>query len=127
MARKKTKLAHPQIVHDFATSLRAARKKRGLSQLDLATAAQINAAYLGKLERAEAAPGLDMVGRLAEALKIPAAKLIVHQPEGSALPSAKTHARRKFEQLLSRDDASVVDSLANILSLLDNALARRND
>jgi transcriptional regulator with XRE-family HTH domain len=127
MTRKKTKLQHPQIVKDFAQKLRQARKRKGLSQQDLANAAHVNAAYLGKLERAEAAPGLDMVGRLADALKLPAAKLVIHQPEGSALSSTKVQARRKFEQVLSRDDAPVLEALTSILALLDNALARRND
>jgi transcriptional regulator with XRE-family HTH domain len=55
----------------FAATLRAWRRRRGLSQMALAARAGISLRHLGFLEVARAAPSRDMVMRLAAALDIP--------------------------------------------------------
>jgi len=55
----------------FASTLRAWRRRRGLSQMALAARAGISPRHLGFLEVARAAPSRDMVMRLAAALYIP--------------------------------------------------------
>jgi transcriptional regulator with XRE-family HTH domain len=55
----------------FAATLRAWRRRRGLSQLALAARAGISARHLGFLEVARAAPSRDMVMRLVAALDVP--------------------------------------------------------
>ncbi|MBA2704012.1 MAG: helix-turn-helix transcriptional regulator, partial [Blastocatellia bacterium] len=68
MAQKK--ITHEQIVGIVADKLRDARKQRGMSQQDLAHAAHMPVTYLGKLERAESAPTIDMLARISKALGI---------------------------------------------------------
>ena len=55
----------------FAATLRAWRRRRGLSQMALAARAGISSRHLGFLEVARAAPSRDMVMRLAAALDMP--------------------------------------------------------
>ncbi len=61
-------MAHRQ---DFAASLRLWRRKRGLSQLELAGRAGISQRHLSFLELGRASPSRDMVVRLAIALDVP--------------------------------------------------------
>jgi transcriptional regulator with XRE-family HTH domain len=57
--------------HDFAASLRWWRRKRSLSQLDLAGRTEISQRHLSFLELGRASPSRDMVIRLAIALDVP--------------------------------------------------------
>jgi transcriptional regulator with XRE-family HTH domain len=125
MARKKTIKQDP-VVAEFACRLRAARTKLGLSQQELAFQAHVNVGYMGKLERGEAAPGLDMVARLARALGIGPGDLVGGERETSPLPVLKAQIQRKTNQLLSRDDVPALQALSVLLGHVDNSLARRN-
>jgi transcriptional regulator with XRE-family HTH domain len=57
--------------HNFASSLRAWRRQRGLSQLDLAGRTHISQRHLSFMELGRAAPSRGMVMRLAAALDVP--------------------------------------------------------
>src|SRR5215467_13255856 len=57
--------------HDFAASLRLWRRKRGLSQLELAGRSGVSQRHLSFLELGRAAPSREMVMRLATALDVP--------------------------------------------------------
>jgi transcriptional regulator with XRE-family HTH domain len=57
--------------HDFAASLRWWRRKRGLSQLELAGRTNISQRHLSFLELGRASPSRDMVIRLAITLDVP--------------------------------------------------------
>ena len=61
-------MAHRQ---DFAASVRLWRRKRGLSQLELAGRTNISQRHLSFLELGRASPSRDMVIRLAIALDVP--------------------------------------------------------
>ena len=65
------------IVEIFAANLRAVRRARGLSQIDLANAAGLSMRYIGRLERGEKSPTLTTVATIAEALSIEPRLLIV--------------------------------------------------
>ena len=66
MAKKKSQqIEHAEIVQRFASRLREVRSSRGLTQAELARAAQVTASYIWRLESAGAAPGIDLVSRLA--------------------------------------------------------------
>jgi transcriptional regulator with XRE-family HTH domain len=52
----------------FASNLRRLRNERGLSQEELADAADINRTYLSKLETGQTFVGLEILGKLATAL-----------------------------------------------------------
>ena len=60
----------------FATNLRHQRHAKGLSQEALADRAKINRTYLSKLETGATWAGLEIIGKLARALRIDAAELL---------------------------------------------------
>ncbi|WP_322890630.1 MULTISPECIES: helix-turn-helix transcriptional regulator [unclassified Yoonia] len=60
----------------FAKNLRAARRRKGLSQEELAHRADLDRTYISSLERNVYNPTIDVVARLADALEIEAASLL---------------------------------------------------
>lgn len=60
----------------FGANLRAERTARGLTQEKVAAAAGMNISYYSRLERSLIDPGVRMVVRLADALEVPAARLL---------------------------------------------------
>ena len=60
----------------FAKNLLAYRRARGLSQEDLADAAEIDRTYVSALERCQYAASIDVIERLSIALQIQASDLL---------------------------------------------------
>lgn len=75
-----------------AQNLRRLRRQRGMSQEELADRAGVYRNYIGMLERAENAPTVDMLEKLAAVLQVNAAALLARseQADGSAI-SAEQH------------------------------------
>lgn len=69
----------------FGFNVRVLRLERRLSQEELAFMANISAAHLGQIERAEKSPTLVTVGKIANALSVSVAELfsfpIVREPD----------------------------------------------
>jgi transcriptional regulator with XRE-family HTH domain len=63
-------------IHDFSRRLQALRHARGLSQVGLAKAAGISRNYLARVEIGRHWPSLEMIERLARALKVKPAALL---------------------------------------------------
>jgi transcriptional regulator with XRE-family HTH domain len=120
---RKKQIEHDLVVRAFAGRLRELRIQRGFSQQQLAQRAQIDISYVGRLERASAAPGIDLVGRLAKALDVSLMDLL---PSAPATPVAllQDQARRRFESILTQADATALSTLNPWLALLDDALTR---
>ncbi|MHA7964334.1 helix-turn-helix domain-containing protein [Paenibacillus sp. CAU 1782] len=57
-------------------NIRALRKSSGLSQEQLALRADINASYMGQVERGEKNPTIDVLSKIASALGTPLEKLV---------------------------------------------------
>ncbi|WP_141504072.1 helix-turn-helix domain-containing protein [Paenibacillus luteus] len=57
-------------------NIRQLRKKRGLSQEQLAFRADINASYMGQVERGEKNPTIDVLSKIANALQTPLEMLV---------------------------------------------------
>ena len=76
----------PQVV---ARNLRRLRQEMGISQEELAHRADIDRTYVSALERAKYNPTVGMIGRLAEVLGVPPARLLQLPSE---LPRAGTRA-----------------------------------
>ena len=125
MSRKR--IQQPEIVVRFSEQLRQTRRKIGMSQQELAFKAHVNTGYIGKLERAESAPGLDMVGRLAEALGIEPALFLAASPlRKETIAAVKAQVQKQVDKLLKRDDSTALQSVSVVIGLVDNALARQN-
>jgi len=73
----------------LAINLRRARLARGLTQDDVAAISGINRAYVSDLENRKRNIGIDCLGRLAAALKIPAASLLLAVDDISDFPVTK--------------------------------------
>jgi len=119
----RAKIKHAEIVVTFAARLRELRISRGLTQQDLARASQISVPYASRLERAETAPGIDLLGRLASALKVSPAELL---PTIASDPAAllKGQAERHFRSILDRADQPTLTMLVPWLTLLNEHLIR---
>ena len=68
----------------FAKNLRTFRTDKGMSQEALADAAGLDRTYISALERERYSVSLDTIGRLAKALQIEPAKLLVPRNEKNA-------------------------------------------
>ena len=65
----------------FAANLRRIRHAKGMSQDDLAYAADVSRSYLSQLEKGSYYASLKVIGRLAEVLEIDPSDLIKRQNE----------------------------------------------
>ena len=61
----------------FAANLRRFRHAKGISQEDLAYEADVNRTYLSKLEKGVSYPGLEIIAKLADALEVEPAELLM--------------------------------------------------
>jgi len=59
----------------FGRAVRQLREARGLSQQQAAAKAAIDRAYYWKIEKGEANPSLDVIGRIMKMLKVTAGEL----------------------------------------------------
>jgi transcriptional regulator with XRE-family HTH domain len=60
----------------LARNVRRLRLQKGMTQEELAFAAEIDLTYMGGIERGKRNPSLLVMGRIAEALSVPLWKLI---------------------------------------------------
>jgi transcriptional regulator with XRE-family HTH domain len=71
----------------FAANLRHLRHTKGLSQEDLAHAADVNRTYMSKIEKGATWVGLEIIGKLAAVLEVEPAEFL-------KMPSKKGAGRR---------------------------------
>lgn len=96
---RKRRIKHAKIVEVFAERLRAIRASRSMTQRDLAQRANVTVSYVSKLEAGGAAPGIDLLERLASALNVTLPELLPVPAEGSR--SDQEQARLLFDSLLT--------------------------
>src|SRR3954453_14797878 len=101
---KPVSIEHAQIVKRFGERLRELRNQGGFTQEQLAEKAQGTPSYVGRLERGGAAPGIDLVERLAKALGVKVADLLPEEENPKTVAVMKEQARALFDQLIKRGD-----------------------
>lgn len=79
----------------FADNLKAARKRQGISQLDLGYACGVHPSVIARIETANREPRLATITKLAAGLDIEAAELMEGLPLGDPLGPSKPPKRRK--------------------------------
>jgi transcriptional regulator with XRE-family HTH domain len=123
--KRKARIAHDEVVARFAGRLKELRAERGMTQAELARRAKVTPTYLSKLEAAGAAPGIDLVGKLAAALGAGVADLF--PPAGPGDPTAvpREQARALFAALLDVADPRTFALLNPFLALLLEASGKR--
>jgi XRE family transcriptional regulator, regulator of sulfur utilization len=67
---------NPILAAAFGAVIRAMRLEKGIAQESLALVAEVDRSYLGRVERGEKQPSLDMVFRLAHALDCKPSELV---------------------------------------------------
>jgi XRE family transcriptional regulator, regulator of sulfur utilization len=67
---------NPVLAAAFGAVIRALRQDKGIAQESLALVAEVDRSYLGRVERGEKQPSLDMVFRLAAALNCKPSELV---------------------------------------------------
>src|SRR3954464_5167397 len=118
--RKKT-IRHDAIVARFGVRLRELRLSRGMSQAELAGQAAVTTNYVSRLEGGGAAPGIDLVARLALALGVAVAELLPTTPDLDDLAVTRQQARKLFDELLRSEDWVVLLVLTQVLTRLAEA------
>ncbi len=117
-AMAKREIQHDPIVQRFGSRLREVRASRGMTQAELAEKAEVSPAYVGRLERGGAAPGIDLVARLAAALGTTPADLLPASEPADAAGVLREQARRRFESLVQTADQPTLSLLAQLLARL---------
>lgn len=125
MAKRKEHIEHDEIVVRFAARLRELRLSRGMTQAELARLARITASYVGRLESAGAAPGIDLVERLAVALGTTANDLLPVSTSPETLPVLQDRAKKLFEELLNTADRETLLMVCPLLARLAESPTRR--
>jgi transcriptional regulator with XRE-family HTH domain len=123
--------ASVSIVEIFAANLRALRRARGISQVDLANSAGLSLRYIGRLERGEKSPTLTTVEAIANALSLEPPELLAAVPgwemnAGKRSPPDKGVAppRHQLMAAIDKNTAELVE-LRNEIRQLGDAVARR--
>ena len=91
---------------EIGARIRAFRTSRKMSQEELALAAELTPAYLGRVERGEKCPSVDTIYKISLGLNIPMFEIVDISAE---LSPAKEQALRRIESILADmpDDAAL--------------------
>lgn len=125
MAKRKPQIKQAQIVELFAARLKELRTSRGMTQAELARSAKVTISYIWKLESAGAAPGIDLLQRLATALGTSVSELL---PEGTPTDTVavlQDRAKTLFSSLLETADRETLLMLCPLLARLGESPTRR--
>jgi transcriptional regulator with XRE-family HTH domain len=95
-----------------------------MSQAELARQAEVTTNYISRLEGGGAAPGIDLVARLALALGVAVVELLPTEAEVDELAIARQRAKKLFDELLRCDDRAVLLVLTQVLARLAEATNR---
>lgn len=115
---RKKSIRHAAIVGRFAARLRELRRSRGLTQLELAEKAHVTVSYVSRLEAGSAAPGIDLVERLAEALQVSVADLLPTSPPPDSLDVLRERADALYQTLRRTADRETLLLLVPFLARL---------
>jgi transcriptional regulator with XRE-family HTH domain len=121
MPTRRKRIQHDEIVERFGLKLKELRLSRGMSQGELASQAQVTTNYISRLEKGGAAPGIDLVARLAVALGVQIADLLPTTPDLSDLDVTRKQLKKLFEELLRSEDRAVMIVLTQVLARLAEA------
>lgn len=121
--RKKRGIRHAEIVRRFAERLRELRRSRGMTQTELGRRSSTSESYIRRLEGAAAAPGIDLLDRLAAALGVSATELLPAAAPADDLDVIRDQVRRQTEALLQSEDRQTLSLLAQFLARLSETTA----
>jgi transcriptional regulator with XRE-family HTH domain len=125
MAKRKTRIRHAEIVRQFAARLRELRQSRGVTQAELARQAHVALSHLSKLENGDAAPGLDLLDRLAGALGTTVTGLL--PPLATEPPDARRdRVKRLFDEFVAGAGPETLAMIeASLIRFAESASSKR--
>lgn len=106
----------------FGTRLTAARKERKISQSDLAIKAGIHNNVLGRYEREETQPSIEMAAKLAEVLKVSLDYLVLGKTDVS-IDQALLDKVLSIQQLPEEDREHIMYSIDGLILHAKTCLA----
>jgi transcriptional regulator with XRE-family HTH domain len=115
---KKPQKRREEIVGRFAARLRELRSARGMTQADLAKAARVTETYVGRLESGKAAPGIDLVARLAKGLGTTVADLLPQDDPPDPEEVLRRQARTLANEVIGTADRETLQLLVPLLARL---------
>ncbi len=122
--RRKARIEQDEAVRLFAARLREVRRSRGMTQAELSRKAHVTPSYVWRLESGGAAPGIDLVARLARALGTTSHDLLPGAAPPDTLAVLRDQARRLFDTLLAAADRETLLMLNPLLARLAEASER---
>ncbi len=117
MPSKKPTIRQADIVRAFAERLRGTRQARSMTQRDLATKADVTFSYISRLEAGGAAPGIDLLERLAKALGVGITELL-------PMPAMPATAAMRRDQVKGLFEVVLPKAGQETLAMLEVLLAR---
>lgn len=124
MARKKVRIEQAEIVHRFGARLRELRLGLGMTQAQLAEKSEVTTTYIGRLESGGAAPGVDLVERLAKALGTTVADLLPQADPPDRLEVLRAQARVLCDTLLEKADRETLLMVNPLLARIIESLSK---
>lgn len=125
-SKRKIPIAHDEVVARFARRLREVRVGLGMTQADLAGRAGVTPTYVSKLEAAGAAPGIDLVGKLAAALGTEVTDLLPSTAPADPSAVSREQAKRLFATVLAAADPQTFALLNPFLAMLAESSGKRS-
>jgi transcriptional regulator with XRE-family HTH domain len=116
--RRKARVDQDEVVRLFAARLREIRRSRGMTQAELSRRAHVTTSYIWRLESGGAAPGIDLVARLARALGTNSHDLLPETAPTDTLAVLRDQARGLFDALLAAADRETLLMLNPLLARL---------
>jgi transcriptional regulator with XRE-family HTH domain len=123
MAKRKTTIKHAEIVRAFAERLRGIRQASGLTQRDLASKANVTFSYVSRLEAGGAAPGIDLLERLARALNVSVVDLLPAPPQPENTETHREQVKQLFDAVLMKSGNETLSMLKQVLVRLAESTA----
>ncbi|MBX9584066.1 MAG: helix-turn-helix transcriptional regulator [Gemmataceae bacterium] len=118
MGKRRPVKRQDEIVGRFAARLREVRLARGMTQADLAEAAKVTETYVTKLEAGRAAPGIDLVNRLAKGLSTTVADLLPQDEPPDPAEVLRKQAKKLADDLIKSADRETLQVLVPLLARL---------
>lgn len=122
---RKSRIDQDEVVRLFAARLREVRRSRGMTQAELSRQAHVTASYVWRLESGGAAPGIDLVARLALALGTTSHDLLPEAAPPDTLAMLRDQARGLFDALIVAADRETLLMLNPLLARLVESSERR--
>jgi transcriptional regulator with XRE-family HTH domain len=121
MPKRRQSIRHAEVVPLFAARLRELRTAHGMTQADLARKAVVTESYVSRLESGAAAPGIDLVERLARALGTTVADLLPAAAPSATTEFLRSQARQLCASLIPKANRATLQLLVPLLARLSDS------